>query len=342
MVVKPDHDRYKMTSSSDEESVGEKGLSLSDALLKTTQELLRQYESGSFDEFSLAEGVVKLLRVAVLQSTDARAAVIELCEEISKRVQEKCIVESLASAIFDIVAVGDSDEFGTVQNRIENLVTQVCSLEGGLLESLASCLTADGDVCHILILAEEEAGVIEYGIDQAMAEGVNVEVTIVVAYEDMEESAEKMKLRLEKLGIHASTVLDANVESAAKESDVAIVRAVGMLAEEDALCMHGSALVCAGAWRAGIPVMVVGGTHTITAEGSAAMNVMTRMGRHPGSTWKYDECREDRGREAISIVAPAYDRVALQKVHTVLTERGCFATDFLKVLAPRAGRVEQG
>ncbi|KAI0565648.1 hypothetical protein FGB62_16g169 [Gracilaria domingensis] len=218
-----------MTSSSDEEST-EHGLTLSDALIKTTYELLRQYESGSLDEFRLADGVAKLLRVAVLQSTDARSAVIELCEEISKRVQEKCIVEALAATALDIVAVGDSDDFGTVQSRIDNLVSQVSALEGGLLESLASCLTADGDHCSVMLLAEHDGGVIENGIDQALAEGIGVDVTIVVACEEMQSAAESMQKRLSKMGVTATAVSDAEVESAIRQCDIAIIRAHGGVA----------------------------------------------------------------------------------------------------------------
>ncbi|CAN8065419.1 unnamed protein product [Agarophyton chilense] len=327
-----------MTSSSDEEPAVQE-LTLSDALLKTTHELLRQYESGSLDEFRLAEGVAKLLRFAVLQSTDARSAVIELCEEISKRVEEKCIVEALSATALDIVAVGDSEDFGSVQSRIDNLVSQVSSMEGGLLESLASCLTADGDECNVMVLAERDMGVIEYGIDQAIAEGVGVDLTIVVACEQMQQDAENMAQRVAKMGVTSSIVQDADVANAVRHCDMAIVRAVGIQAEEKALCMHGSRLISTAAWLHRVPLMVVGGTHTITAEGSSALSAMCKVGRQPGATWTYEQCREDRGRHAISVVAPAYDSVELQRVHTVLTERGCFATDFIKVLAPRAGRV---
>eukprot|EP00178_Gracilaria_changii_P017059 TRINITY_DN487_c0_g1_i1.p1 TRINITY_DN487_c0_g1~~TRINITY_DN487_c0_g1_i1.p1 ORF type:complete len:371 (+),score=68.67 TRINITY_DN487_c0_g1_i1:97-1209(+) len=329
-----------MTSSSEEEPT-EHSLALPDALLSTTYELLRQYESGSFDEFALAEGVVKLLRFAVLQSTDARGAVIELCELINKRVEEKCVMEALAATTLDIVAVGDSDDFGSVQHRIDNLVSQVCCLEGALLESVASCLTADGDQCEAMVLAERDEGIIERGIFQALAEGIRVDVTIVAACEEMRSGAEAMQKRLANEGVKSEIVYDADVETAIAQCDVAIVQAVGVQAEDEALCKHGSGLISTAASLRGIPLMLLAGTHIITAEGSKAMDFMSKTVRQPGATWKYEQSREDRGRQAIAIVAPAYDRIALQKVHTILTERGCFATEFVKALAPRAGRVNE-
>lgn len=312
---------------------------LSEALLDAAREVMRRSEAGNTPLHEQAERICLLLRVTALTSPEPSEAVDEIRRELRPFIPEGCILESITGRVLQIL---DSEDVSreTIEPLLNSLLEEVREAHNELIEQASSMLSA-GD--SILMLAEPEGGFLEAALrdaadaicDDPTSEGRPLRVTLVKVAPDHDGIAKSMHNRLRNVqGLETRMVRDADVTAALCNCSKVILTAIAMDVDDGGLCYAGSGIVCAAANRMKVPVVLVMARHRMVPVGNASVAILSQEVGCPGKVWCYEEARDDRKHEAISVQANVYDLVPLQKCEMVVTEHGGYSSEYVKTLAP--------
>lgn len=305
-------------------------------LQKAVKEVIRGTQTNQPPHHELAERLCRLFRVAAIKTHDPRAAVTQVRNQLRPFIAETCILESLCARVLESLG-GEEVNLETVETELQVLVDEVRESRAELAEQASGVI--NGGDC-VMVLGEEEGGVVEVAIKEA-AEAIVEErmrgfkVVVVRVAPDHGDLAWRMKERLESIeGVKPRVVDDTEVSEGLRRCDKVLLNGVGVEVDDGGLCRRGAALVCAAANRMKVAVVLVVGRHRVVPVGNRAVWMMGQRGGYPGMVWKYEEARDDRNNEAVTVVGGVYDVVALQKCDLVVTEFGGYAPDFVRSLVP--------
>lgn len=310
---------------------------LSEALRKAAKEVMRRSEAGTTPLQELAERICLLLRVTALTSSDPTDAVNEITAQLRPFIPQVCILEALAGRVLHILE-GEDVSREAIEPQLNGLLEEVREAHNELIEQ-ASAMFSGGD--SILILGEEEGGVLEAALrdaadairDDPAAEEDPLRVAIVEVAPDHDGVTRAMQSRLKAVqGLRTRVVRDADITSALRNCSKVVLSAVAMDVDDGGLCFAGSGIMTAAANRMKIPVVVVMARHRLVPAGNTSVAILSQEMGSPGKIWKYEEARDDRKHEAISVQAGVYDLVPLQKCEMVVTEYGGYAPEYVKTL----------
>lgn len=305
-------------------------------LQKAIKEVIRGTQTNQPSHHELAERLCRLFRVAAIKTRDPRVAVTQVHNQLRPFVAETCILESLYARVLESLG-GEETDPQTLETELQVLVDEVRESQTELAEQTSGVI--NGGDC-VMVLGEEEGGVIEMAIKEAaeaiVEEGMRgLKVVVVRVAPDHGDLAGTMKERLESVeGVKVRVVDDTGVTEGLRRCDKVLLSGLGVEVDDGGLCERGAALVCAAANRMKVAVVLVVGRHRIVSVGNRAVWTMSQRGGHPGMVWKYEEARDDRAHEAVMVVGGVYDAVALQKCDLVVTEFGGYAPDFVRTLVP--------
>lgn len=311
---------------------------LSELLRNAAKEVMRRSEAGNTLLHELAERICLLLRVTALTSAYPSDAVNEIREELRPFIPQVCILEALAGRVLQILEAEDISR-DAIEPQLNCLLDEVREANNELIEQ-ASAMFSGGD--SILILAEKEGGVLEAALrdaadaicDDPSVEGNPLRVAIVEVAPDHNGTAHAMHGRLKEVqGLQTRMVRDADVTSVLRSYSKVVLTAVAMDVDDGGLCFAGSGIVTAAANRMKIPVVLIMARHRMVPVGNASVAILSQEVGCPGKVWSYEEARDDRKHEAISVQASVYDLVPLQKCEMVVTEYGGYSSEYVKTLA---------
>lgn len=313
---------------------------LSEALEKTAQEFMRQSQNGTKSMNLLAERVCALLKIAALHAGErpgARLDVDQLRCDLSPFIPEFCILDAIVGHIFSILD-GENLRHEPIEKSLFSLLEEVRDAEYEMGEQLAT-LFNPGD--NVIVLAEREGGYIEAALKDAvdgMVEddsSIAMKVSVLSPLPDHEGLGTAMSARLDALkGMEATNIPDALVTKVMQKCNKVVLAAIALDVDDGSLCYPGSALICSAANRLKVPVVIAMPKHRILPLGSNSITLMSRTKKPPGMIWEYQQARDDRDRDPISVIAPAYDVIQHQRCEMVVTEFGGFATEYVRAFAP--------
>lgn len=303
---------------------------------------MRQSQNGTHPVSLLAEKLCRLLRLTALLSSDPKEDVVQLRNDLESFIPEVAILDAIVGRILEIY---DSQKEENVELSLDVLLEEVREADKELTEQLASVFSSRD---HVLVIGERKGGVCEGALKDA-AEGFregdpdgSLCVTIVSILPDHDGVADAMHDRLKGVkGISSKTVYDASIVLALEKCNKVILPAIALDVEDGGLCPQGSTLICAAANRMRIPVVIALPNHRMIPVGCSGVLAMGKQRKSPGKIWSYEEARNDRTHDAITVVSPAYDLVSLQKCQMVVTEFGGYASEYAKFYAPNFDHSEK-
>lgn len=314
---------------------------LSDAVLETARELMRQSQMGSFTPNALAMQILKLERVTAMGSSSPLNDVIELRDELETHMSERYILEAITARVMDALE-NKHDSREEMEPLLDALAERLAESEGDVVEQLATCILEKD---HVMVVGEAADGTVEKALCEAVDTFTStyekskgscaIDVAIVRMTPDEEGNADAMAQRLESVrGLRPRVVDDVMATQAMTRCAKLLLGGVALDVDEGIACVSGSAMLCGVAHRLRVPIVVALSNLRMLPVGSRCISAMANQPRYPGSVWDYDESRDDRKREAVSIIAPAFDVVPLPRVDMIAMEFGSYAPDYIVSLIP--------
>ncbi|CDF32136.1 Translation initiation factor eIF2B, subunit beta [Chondrus crispus] len=309
---------------------------LSEALRKASKEVMRLSEAGNTPLDELAERICLLLRVAALTSADPPGTVTQIRDQLRPFIPQMCILEAIAGRVLYILNESFSD---SIEHDLDALLDEVREAKNELVEQ-TSAMFSGGD--SIMMLGNDEGTVLEAALrdaaealsDDPIAIGNPIRVAIVQVAPDHEGKARATYGRLKNVsGLKTRLIRDSHITSELRRCTKVILRAIAMDVDDGCLCFSGSGIITAAANRMRIPVVLVMARHRIVPVGNASVAIMSQQTGSPGKVWCYEEARDDRKHDAISVHSSIYDLVPLQKCEMVVTEFGGYSADYVKTFA---------
>lgn len=337
-----------------------------DAVLKTAKELMRQAEAGTLSGDALEVQILKLERATALSSPTAAADVLEVRDLLEARIEEGHIVEAVTARVMDAIAgkeedegagarvigevVDEEDEGGgkgkSMKSALDALLELAMESEKELIEQLAACIVA-GD--NVVIAAAPPGNVMEKAIYEAMSlfmstycadssdisKDVQIEVTVVQSSADDEGAAKAMAKRLQGFGgIKTNVADDWEVTRIMSRCRKVLLRGITLDVDDGVACEPGTALLVAAANRLRVPVVVAVPRLRMLPAGTRRVAALAARTRYPGNIWEYEMARDDRSRDPVGVVAPAYDIISLHRFDAVVAEMGAYAPEYVVKIIP--------
>lgn len=308
-------------------------------VLNTAKEVMRRGQAGMYSDEECAMQVAKLQRAAALGSKSRLQAVHTLRDQLERHLPERRhIVEGISARVVDIIESNGHNR-SVMEIALSGLLEQVRDSVDEIAEHTATALTTCGPH-HVVVVANTngrspvEQAVVSAG--EASAEkGSVLPVSVVCLHPDGTGIADKMASRLKAMeGIEATVVDDTDLTRILVCGGKVVIQGIALDIDEGVVCAAGSALLCSVANRMRVPVIVTISKFGMIPVGSSLVHGLTSMQRYPGSIWDYDDSRDDRRHEAVSIIAPGYDVLPLQKMDMVVTESGGIAPEYVVNLLP--------
>lgn len=276
-----------------------------------------------------------LLRLTALKGSDPRSDVVQIRDELEPFIPEVCILDAITARIMEIL----DGEVTVIEPLLDSLLEEVREAESELAEQLSSLFNPND---HVLVIAEREGGFIEASLKDA-AEAIHEEdnskqlsVTIISVMPDHEGLGKSMAARLKGAkALSVDVFEDSYVTYALQKCNKVLLPALAVDMKDGGVCPLGSAIICCAANRMRVPTVLAFPKHRMVPVLSGSVHVMTRYTLSPGKLWAYDEARDDRVRDAITVVSLAYDLVPVQKCEMIVTEFGGYAPEYAKSLAPK-------
>lgn len=318
---------------------------LSEGVLRTAKELVRQSQNRSCQPNVLAAQILKLERVTALRTDKPLSDIIALREELEAHIGHRYVLDAITARVLDALD-GKSDSRVKIENALDALVEQLSDSEGELVEQLSSCVIPND---RVMIVAEEEGGVIENALLEAaevqIAESTGgddvISVTVVKLLPDDDGIAEEMVERLGTAkGLKARLVSDVQLTEVMASCGKVLLSGVAMDVDEGVACIPGSGLVCGVANRMRVAVVLGVSKFRMMPVGSGCVTAMATQHRYPGTIWDYNEARDDERREAVAMVAPMFDMIGMTKFEMIVTELGGCPPDYVVNLIPAYEKTE--
>lgn len=312
---------------------------LSEGILRTAKELVRQSQNRSCKPKLLATQILKLQRVTALRSKSPLTDILELRELLEEHIAHRYVLDAITARVVDALD-GKADSNTSVEAALDGLLERLNHSEKQLVEQLSTSLIAND---RVMIIAEEEGGVIEKAICEAtelsttdgLQTAMQLTITIVKIQPDDSHVGEQMAQRLQNVkGVHVNLISDVHVTHMMTKCSKVLINGVAIDVDEGMACMTGSAMVCGVANRMRVPVIVAVSRFRMMPVGSACVIAMSMLNRYPGLIWDYDESRDDSRRKAVAMVAPAFDMISLHKFDMVVTELGGCSPEYIVNLIP--------
>lgn len=308
-------------------------------VLNTAKEVMRRGQAGMYSDEECAMQVVQLQRAAALGGKSRQQAVHTLRDQLERHLPERRhIVEGISARVVDIIESNGHNR-SLMEVALIGLVEQVRDSVDEIAEHTATALTTCG-LRHVVVIASTDG---QSPVEQALVnageasveKGSKLRVSVVRLHPDGTGIADKMASRLKTMeGIEATVVDDTDLTRILVGGGKVVIQGIALDIDEGVVCAAGSALLCSVANRMRIPVIVTISKFGMIPVGSSLVHGLTSMQRYPGSIWDYDDSRDDRRHEAVSIVAPGYDVLPLQKMDMVVTESGGIAPEYVVNLLP--------
>lgn len=315
---------------------------LSKAILDTANELTRQTQATSPPLSELCLLLVKLQRATALQSEEPRAAILALRSHLEPHLPDATLVDGVTARVIDAIETHDMNRTD-LHTALDALVDEVTAASAELADQLAATFRG-GDV--IVTLAQSPGGVVENALVDATTvakenDDESLSVTVVQAGDETEH-AQAMMMRLRAAGAKAIVVHAGLLGKVLARATKAVVFAQAGDVDDGLICSAGATALASMSVRAGVAVVAAVMRHTLQPIGAGGIAALASKDSFPGGVWEYENARDDRKRDAITIVAPAMDVVPVQKVELVVTDVGAFAPSYLASLVPNMDKGVDG
>lgn len=308
-------------------------------VLNTAKEVMRRGQAGMYTDEECGTQVVKLQRAAALGSKNKLQAVHKLRDQLERHLPERRhIVEGISARVVDIIETNGHNR-PALENCLDRLVEQVKDSVDEIAEHTAATLTTYEPRHAVVAASSNRRSPVEQALvcaGEASAEKNNlVRVSVVRLHPDDTGIADKMARRLNRAeGLEATVVEDTDLTRVLIGGGKVVIQGVALDIDEGVVCTAGSGLLCSVANRMRVAVTVTISKFGMIPVGSSLVHGLTSIQRYPGSVWDYNDSRDDRRHEAVSMVAPGYDVLPLQKMDMVVTESGGIAPEYVVNLLP--------
>lgn len=316
---------------------------LSEGVLRTAKELVRQSQNAECRANVLASQILKLQRVTALRSDTPVSDVIELRDELETHISHRYVLDAITARVVDVVDEKVKTP-SALEAALDALVEQVGDSESELVEQLAASIVV-GD--RLMIICEPEGGVVESAIKEAADVltsdfgACDLDVTVVKLLPNDGDMTECMGKRLGCVdGVEARVIEDVCVTHWMRRCTKVIVSGVGVDVDDGMACVAGSAMVSGVATRMRVAVVGAVSKFRMMPVGSGCVAALGLQQRYPGCIWDYDESRDDGRREAVAMVAPAFDVITMPKFDMIVTEGGGCSPEYVVHLIPAYEKTE--